>query len=195
MKRVIKLSIVASFAFLSAVSAICQDNGNADSTPFFGTVIGPRIGATYIAIEPDEFNDTLQKNFPDKDRRYYPLITQFGANLERRVRLGATNHAFLLQGVALIGGLEQGAFISSLSAILGFRTAKGFEFGFGPNVAPGYDNDKIDIDSTVVAAFGYTFSFGNVFVPMNLALVPPSGGNVMRISLLTGFNFERSSGW
>ena len=85
----------------------------------------------------------------------------------------------LAEFVPLVGGLEQGKFIPSLSGILGIRGPKGFEFGLGPNVTPIGANIVLAVGTSIRTASGINF-------PINLAVVPGNGG--ARISLLVGFN-------
>ena len=57
-------------------------------------IIGPRVGVTYIAANPDEFNESVQRRFLDENREYFPFITQFGANIEQHILLGTTQSHF-----------------------------------------------------------------------------------------------------
>jgi hypothetical protein len=82
--------------------------------------------------------------------------------------------------IALVGGLEQGVVLPSLSWMVGVRTRDGAEFGVGPNVTPA--------GTALVFATGTTFRAGPVNVPLNLAAVPSKAGS--RISLLTGFSLR-----
>ncbi len=63
----------------------------------------------------------------------YPAMFQFGWQQEWQY-LSAGNFQALIEGVALIGGLESGRVIPSVSLLNGFRFGKGgWEFGFGPS--------------------------------------------------------------
>ena len=83
--------------------------------------------------------------------------------------------------VPLVGGLEQGKFIPSISGILGIRGPKGFEFGLGPNVTP--------LGANLVLAMGTSFRSNGINFPVNLAVVPGKDG--ARVSLMFGFNARR----
>ena len=83
--------------------------------------------------------------------------------------------------VPLIGGLDQGVAIPSLSWMVGLRTRDGAEFGIGPNITPA--------GVALAVAGGVTFRAGTLNVPMNVAVVPSKVGT--RISVLTGFNMRR----
>ncbi|WP_240773357.1 hypothetical protein [Pontibacter sp. SGAir0037] len=88
----------------------------------------------------------------------------------------------LFEFVPLIGGLEQGKFLPSLSALIGVRGARGFEFGLGPNVAIS--------GAGLVLAVGTNFQSQGINFPVNFAVAPSSDG--ARFSLLLGFNSRRN---
>src|SRR5438309_6497849 len=63
----------------------------------------------------------------------YPTTFQFGWQFEKQY-LSAGNFQALVECVGLIGGLESGKIIPSLTFRNGFRFGKaGWEFGFGPS--------------------------------------------------------------
>jgi hypothetical protein len=155
-------------------------------------VYGPRVGVTYIVADPEKFDESVQGVFPDGDREYFPIITQFGLNVEQRIRLGNTQSHFAFQEVLLLGGLDQNIVIPSLSLLIGFRSHVGLEFGLGPNVSMTRSSDEPGIGLSVVYAAGWTFSFEDVFVPVNIAVVPTPSDKSPRITLLTGFNFKKN---
>jgi hypothetical protein len=153
-------------------------------------VFGPRVGVNYIVVDPEDYNAAIQKVFPDPDRRYFPILTLFGLNLEQRIRLGNTQSHFAFQEVLTVGGLDQNIIVPGLAVLIGFRSRMGLEVGLGPIANLKITTEGVGIGISVVYSVGWTFSFEDVFVPVDLALVPtPSDGNP-RISLLTGFNFK-----
>jgi hypothetical protein len=83
--------------------------------------------------------------------------------------------------VFLIGGLDQGTFLPSLTWIVGVRTPGNFEFGVGPNATPA--------GVALAISAGVTFRTGALNVPVNMAIVPSRFGT--RASILTGFNMYR----
>jgi hypothetical protein len=159
--------------------------------PVFSSVFGPRVGLTWIVADPTAFNDAIQLIKPAPGRTYFPILTQFGVSLEQHIRLGSTNAKMAFQEVVLVGGLEQNLAIPSGSLLIGFRAGFGLEIGIGPffymTVLSGGD---VAIVTTVVAAIGYTVSFSNVNIPIDVAIVPVPADGRPRISLLTGFNFS-----
>ena len=67
----------------------------------------------------------------------------------------------------LVGGIEQGMFLPSLSALFGIRGKKGTEFAFGPNLSV--------TGGGMVFAVGTSFHSENVYFPVNLVVVPSVG--------------------
>jgi hypothetical protein len=145
---------------------------------------------TYVASDPEEFNDKLQETYPNENRKYIPFFTQFGINLEQRIRLGSTESHFAIQEILVIGGIDQGIFIPSFSFLIGFRSHTGFEFGLGPNTILKWTQEELGLETSVLYAIGWTFSFHTVNIPINLTVNPiPADGNP-RFSVFSGFNFK-----
>ena len=89
----------------------------------------------------------------------------------------------------VFGGLDQNVVIPSLSVFIGFRSHAGLEFGLGPNLSMTRSADGPGIALAVAYAVGWTFSFENVFVPVNIAVIPTPKDKGPRITIMTGFNF------
>jgi hypothetical protein len=119
----------------------------------------------------------LQKRKIDVDSN----ISQFGWQFERQFYSRDSGVAAVNEWVVLLGGLDQGVVLPSLSWLVGLRTREGAEFGIGPNVTPA--------GVALALAGGVTFRAGNLNVPMNVAVVPSKVGT--RISVLTGFSMRR----
>jgi hypothetical protein len=132
---------------------------------------GPRVGCTVLM---GGVVDRAREHISDLN----PFLTQFGWQFETRLFRMPNGMSGLVELVPLVGGLEQGRFIPSVSGLLGFRGAKGFEVGVGPNLTP--------LGSSVVLALGTSFRSNGINFPVNLAVVPGNGG--ARVSLLLGFN-------
>jgi hypothetical protein len=132
---------------------------------------GPRIGLTFLS-------DGIVDKLEDEDIDVGSFVTQFGWQFERRFYSSANGPMGVTEWVLLVGGLEQGVFLPSLSWLVGIRTKKGAEFGVGPNVTP--------VGAALAVAAGVTFRAGALNVPVNLAVVPSKSG--VRVSLLAGFN-------
>jgi hypothetical protein len=132
---------------------------------------GPRVGFTVLS---GGVLDKARESISDLN----PFLTQFGWQFENRLFRLPNGLSGLVELVPLVGGLEQGKFIPSVSGLLGIRGAKGFEFGLGPNVTP--------LGANLVLAVGSSFKSNGINFPVNLAVVPGNGG--ARISLMLGFN-------
>jgi len=132
---------------------------------------GPRVGITLLT---SRVVDKAHSEGVDVN----PFLTQFGWQFENRLFRLPNGLSGLVELVPLVGGLEQGKFLPSLSGLLGVRGAKGFEFGLGPNVTP--------LGANLVLALGTSIQSSGVNFPINLAVVPSSSGT--RVSLLVGFN-------
>ena len=120
---------------------------------------GPRIGFTVLGEGTS--NDRLNNVF---NRKVNPVISQFGWQFESRIftlKDGATG---LVEFVPMIGGLEQGLFLPSATAIIGFRAKSGFELGVGPTVSLG--------GTGIVFAAGASYKVGKVTFPVNLVFCP-----------------------
>lgn len=136
---------------------------------------GPRLGFTVLT-------DGVLNRAREQVKDLNPFLTQFGWQFESRLFRLPNGVSGLVELVPLVGGLEQGHFIPSVSGLLGLRGPKGFEFGLGPNVTP--------LGADIVLAIGTSFRSNGINFPVNLAVVPGHGG--ARISLLIGFNSRRN---
>ena len=132
---------------------------------------GPRVGITMLS-------QGLVNKARDNGRTISPVITQFGWQFETRLFRLPSGVSGLLEFVPLVGGLEQGQFLPSISGILGIRSAKGMEFGIGPNVTLS--------GTSVVIAAGTTIRSNGINFPITFAVAPSPAGT--RVSLLLGFN-------
>jgi len=152
----------------------------------FKFVIGPRIGMTYMFIDRNEFDEALKENYPfslDMDKNYMPLTTLFALNLEQRILLGRSKNHFCFQEIIGISGVEQALIIPTAAIFLAYRADFGLEVGVGPlwTMAGGL---------SVAYAVGWTFSFDDVYVPLDVVFVPDFNENHHRLTISTGFNFD-----
>lgn len=136
---------------------------------------GPRIGFTIIS---DKYRNQIME---DHNTELNNFMTQFGWQFETRVFTLDNGTSGLFEFVPLIGGLEQGKFLPSLSALVGIRGPKGFEVGFGPNLSLA--------GAGVVLAAGTNFQSQGVNFPLNFAFAPSKDGG--RFSVLFGFNSRK----
>ena len=136
---------------------------------------GPRFGVTWLGTQ---LTDTLRERHGVD---VAPIVTQFGWQFEKQFASLEGGPVALNEFVLLVGGLDQGVFMPSLTWLVGIRTPGDFEFGVGPNATP--------LGVALAISSGMTFRMGALAVPINMALVPSRHG--VRASMLTGFNIYR----
>lgn len=136
---------------------------------------GPRFGVTFLS------GSITEKLQTDYNIEVAPVITQFGWQFERQFASLENGPVALNEWVLLVGGLDQGAFLPSLTWLVGIRTPGNFEIGVGPNATPA--------GVALALSTGYTFKVGALAVPINMAIVPSKYG--VRASVLTGFNMYK----
>jgi hypothetical protein len=167
---------------------------------------GPRVGATFVM--PGKFYDMLKAEGKNN------VFSQFGWQVEKRLFTTKTGISAMVEFVPLIGGIDMGKFIPSMSGLLAIRIKNGAEFGVGPNVSVyGYKDVRGDFNTAttvgIVIAGGMSFKSDKVYFPVNIAFVPsvgkkanytdPSTGKTVsvkyetgaKISLLVGFNYRK----
>lgn len=162
----------ACLTVLLASSALGQ--GVATAPPPRTALDGPRVGITYLS---DGVVSALNRNRIAVNS----VITQFGWQLERLMYDGKGGVDAISEWVVLVGGLEQGLVLPSVSWLVGIRTRGNSEIAVGPNVTPA--------GVALAIAAGYTYRVGALNIPVNVAVVPSGSG--LRLSLLTGFNMAR----
>ena len=137
---------------------------------------GPRFGVTFLS-------DGLVKELHDERQLdLQPTITQFGWQFERQFMTKDSGFTAVSEYVVLLGGLDQGVALPSLSWLVGGRTRSGAEFGVGPNLTPA--------GVGLVIAVGVTYRVGAMNIPVNFAVVPSKFGQ--RISVPTGFTMRNA---
>ena len=113
---------------------------------------GPRIGLTYLS--EGFISDKVGAQF----------ISQFGWQFETRLFKLADGSGALFEVIPVIGGLDRGMFLPSISTVFGYRLANGIEFGIGPNLSLS--------GVGLVYAIGFSFKAGAVTFPINLVFAP-----------------------
>ena len=139
------------------------------------SLAGPRFGFTFLN------DDLVQKLADDRDIEVKNTVSQFGWQFERQFYSKEDGPTVLNEVLLLVGGLDQGVVMPSLSWMVGLRTRDGAEFGIGPNVTP--------LGVALAVAGGITVRTGGINIPMNFAVVPSKEG--MRVSMLTGFTLRK----
>jgi len=174
------LALLALLA-LAAAPARAQEDVPADApadAPAVSTaplrLSGPRFGVTVVT---GETADRLEEEFEAR-----PVFTQFGWQFENRLfRLEDSGLTGVTEWVPLVGGLEQGLFLPSLTFLVGLRTRAGTEIGIGPNVSAS--------GAGLAIATGISQAYGELNFPVNASVVLSDDG--VRASLLVGFTLAR----
>jgi hypothetical protein len=136
---------------------------------------GPRFGFTTFTGDVAKLRQAVGKE---------SIMSQFGWQFETQIVSTRSGNQALMEWVALVGGVEQDELNLSLSWLAGYRLPNGLEFGAGPNVSvrkEGWD----DPTTSMVIAAGATLPFGELYVPLNLAVAFAEGGP--RITTLLGW--------
>jgi hypothetical protein len=136
---------------------------------------GPRFGMTFLT---DATRDSI---FARTDTKVSSVITQFGWQFESQFLGKPDGLAAVNEWIVLIGGLDQGIFLPSVSWIVGVRGQGGAEIGVGPNLSP--------TGVGLVAAAGVTYRSSTMNIPLNFAVVPSQAGP--RVSIITGFTLNK----
>ena len=133
---------------------------------------GPRVGVTMVQAgslasilrkDVSLFSDDIREEWTGSTGKYGATMTQYGWQWESRF-LDGGDVVGLVEWIALVGGMEKGMFLPSVSSMVGLRTASGFEFAAGPNLSLG--------GIAMVIGIGKTLKFGKLNVPVNIAYVP-----------------------
>ena len=135
---------------------------------------GPRFGFTTFTGDVARLRQSIGKE---------AIMSQFGWQFETQVVSTQTGNQALMEWVVLVGGVEQDELNLSLSWLAGYRLPNGLEFGVGPNVSVRKEGG--DPTTSMVIAGGTTLPFGELYVPINLAVAFAQGGP--RISTLIGW--------
>lgn len=164
-------------ALLVAAAVAAPTDAAAQQSPTAEKVArsGPRFGVTWLSPA------TVDTIYARYEIDVLPVITQFGWQFEKQWTAFDQGPVALNEFVLLVGGLDQGVVIPSITWLVGIRTPGSFEIGVGPNATAA--------GVALAISTGYTFRAGLLNVPVNMALVPSRYG--LRASMLTGFNIYR----
>ena len=177
---------------------------------------GPKIGITMVQSgslasilrkDVSMFSDEVRQEWTGSTGKYGAIMSQYGWQWETRFSDGG-NVTGIVEWIALVGGMEKGMFLPSVSTMVGLRNSKGVEFTVGPELSLG--------GIAMLIGAGYNFRFGELNVPVSITYVPsqnrtyyndeerdpmtdeiilpeysvthPTGG---RISVMLGFNLSK----
>lgn len=162
------IALVAALLLASAGPAHTQT-----MVPVADQLAGPRLGITVLTGRTaDRVRDELGMQ---------PVILQFGWQFETELFRAASGLTGVTEWIPLVGGMEQGKLLPSLSWLVGLRGGSGAEFAVGPNLSLA--------GLGMALAGGATVPVGGIAIPVNLALVSGSGGP--RLSVLSGYVMRR----
>ena len=143
------------------------------------SLAGPRLGLVYISASPGSvfLNGDIQledlgelpENYNDIDKGTFTSL--YGWQWESRFADGG-NVTGIVEWIAVVGGMEKGKFLPSVSSMVGARTASGIEFAVGPNLSLS--------GIAMVFGMGYNFKSGNLNIPVNIAFVPGRKGSYIQ---------------
>jgi hypothetical protein len=167
-------SVLAIVFGVTAVPVYAQSGPAAPPPARTLELAGPRFGVTMLS------QGVIDK-LKERDITIGSTMSQFGWQFEKQFYNNGDGVTALSEWVPLLGGLDQGVVIPSLSWLVGLRTKEGAEFGVGPNITPA--------GTALVISAGVTFRAGVLNVPMNFAVVPTKDGT--RVSVLSGFTLRR----
>ena len=143
------------------------------------SMAGPRIGVTLIGVGETADILTGDDNGPSA------ITTQYGWQWESRFADGG-DITGLAEWVVLLGGMERGKFLPSISSLIGFRSSEGFELGLGPNLTLG--------GLGMVFGVGFTATSGKLNMPINIVFSPSKENSWIEagpsFSILVGFNIS-----
>jgi hypothetical protein len=135
---------------------------------------GPRFGFTTFTGDIADKRNSIGKE---------AIMSQFGWQFETQIISMTDGNQALMEWVFLVGGVEQDELNLSLTWMAGYRLPNGLEFGVGPSISITKENS--DPTTSMVVAAGTTLPFGDLFIPLNLAVAFAEGGP--RITTLMGW--------
>lgn len=135
---------------------------------------GPRFGFTTFTGDVARMRNAIGKE---------AIMSQFGWQFETQIVSTETGNMALMEWIVLVGGVEQDELNLSVAWLAGYRLPNGLEFGVGPNVS--IRKEGGDPTTSMIVAAGVTLPFGEMYVPLNMAVAFAEGGP--RITTLIGW--------
>ncbi len=141
---------------------------------------GPRIGFTVAG-------GSMGREM--KDHGVGQIVSQFGWHFEHQVVPLGGGPELITEVVPLVGAVEYGKVIPSVTAALGIRTESGFEFGMGPSLT--LSNSAGHSAMGLVVAAGKSIDYGGISLPIDVAVSTNPNGT--RTTITAGYAIRRSS--
>ncbi len=143
---------------------------------------GPRVGFMVAPGDPRISNRLREHGLGS-------VVSQFGWQLERRVRVPGGGPDLVTEIVPMFGGVEYGKFVPSLNAMVGLRLRSGLEFGMGPSLS--MVATTAGPQTGLLVAVGKSLEYGDVCIPINLAVSTNPNGAM--INLIAGYAINRAA--
>jgi len=144
---------------------------------------GFRVGLTYMP--GDVLRDALD------DPTTFPLLAQFGWQFEKQFPSGMGGLAAIFEVIPMVGGMNLGILIPSVSMLIGIRTQQGYELGAGPQISLSGSKDEAKVGTGMVFGAGKTWRLGNLYLPVNFAVAQGKAKgeeeSSLKLTLITGF--------
>lgn len=141
---------------------------------------GPRVG---LMIAPGD--GSIARRL--KGHGLGSVVSQFGWHFEHQIVPLGGGPQLVTEAIPLFGGVEYGKLIPSLTLALGVRFRSGFEVGMGPSLT--IVSTKGDANTGLVIAAGKTFDYGDICVPLNLAVSTNPKGTM--VTVIAGYAIHR----
>ncbi len=143
---------------------------------------GPRMGFMFAPGDP-----AIARRL--SDHGLGNVVSQFGWQFERRVRVVSGGPELVTEVVPLFGGVEYGKLVPSLNALMGVRFHSGVEFGMGPSLS--LMSSDAGPQSGLLVTVGKSFNYGDMCIPLNLAVSTNPNGTM--VSLIAGYAINRAA--
>ena len=159
MKRFLLLSICLCIIFISAQAQIKKFTG-----PKFGvTLVQAGSLASILRKDVGMFTDEIKEEWNGSTGMYGSFMSQYGWQWESHFADGG-NVTGIVEWIALVGGVEKGMLLPSLSSMVGLRNSKGIQFSIGPELSLG--------GIAMIIGAGYNFKFGELNLPVKITYIP-----------------------
>jgi hypothetical protein len=142
---------------------------------------GPRMG---LMMAPGD--GAISRRL--KDHGLGSVVSQFGWQFERRIVPFGGGPQLVTEAIPLVGGVEYGKFVPSLTLVMGVRSASGYEFGMGPSFTV---VSATGVNAGLVIAAGKSINYGAVCIPLNLAVSTNPKGTM--VTLIAGYAIDQAA--
>ncbi len=142
---------------------------------------GPRLGLMFPAGGAE-----MRKAF--RDHGYGDMVSLFGWHFERTIVPIEGGPQLVTEAIPMLGGVEYGKILPSLTLTAGLRLSSGLEFGMGPSFTP--LNSRGGATTGLVLAIGKSIEYAGLNLPVNLATsINPKG---TMVSLTLGYAMQKN---